>query len=1228
MQKKVLFLWGIILFLFILPLGGGSENVKFDINNTNLVLLKAGPIKTDNSGIIYSEKNDEGPSASITSYSDDAADIDDCLERYYIVQFNGPVLEEWKMELAAAGPVLFDYIPNNAFVVRMDTSQKEQVDSFDFVKWTGEYKASYKHQLDIVTGADMPAISSADSEAELIVLLFDERESEKIREKIVSLGADIVECSGTLLRVNVPRDMIDELASIEGICWIEEYAVPVVFNDIAAEIMNVNPVHNNYRLNGTGQIVAVCDTGLDTGDINTIHEDIRGQIIEIIDYSNDGALDYAGHGTHVTGSLLGNGYLSSGVYKGTAPEAKLIFQAVQKDTDSTTSMSAIPENLSILFQEAYDRMARIHSNSWGDTSKAGEYTAYSQQADQFMWEHPDMLILFAAGNKGVDVKKDGVVDRDSIINPATAKNCITVGASENERNEILKTWGASYEYPINNDYKANNSEGIAAISSRGPTDDNRIKPDLVAPGTYIISVKSTLATFYSSDIVGNDYVYMTGTSMSTPLVAGAAALTRQYYIDIEKLAGPSAALIKATLINGAYDMAPGQYDTGIYQEITGRPDYSQGWGRVDVENSLFPEYPKVIAYYDSEAGLRKSGSWSTEYSYVKGEETLRATLVWTDYPGSPASGKALVNNLDLTATGAGNTYYGNGAPDSTNNVEAVEIKNTVAGSYQFTVTGANVPQGPQPFALVLSFTCDNNVFPAHGSNTSDSRTVVATDVVHPAGVNLSSVSMKVNGSPVSYTNSVINGGYRIQYATSTSFQNGEYNVSVIALTSKGQPFSYGWKFNVAAVPPANNASLSGLVVSKGALYPGFSSAATSYNVSVGHDVETIGVTATLSDPKASMKINGQVASSGIAKTIELQPAGSKTTITIAVTAEDRTTENIYTIIVNRASEPAEEASYLITIAPVIGGTANVTADKSSAKTDETVNVTIAAIEGGKKFSSISVTGNSGDVQASTISSGVSYSFVMPAGNVTVTVALTAEQFTATPTTSGGGGGGGGGSTGEKAENIELKDVSSTFVGKDLVRFDFKNPDNDVQYIEYISLKNAGTITATVEVLKSRSVFAGSPPEGVVYRHINIWLGKTGYATEANIREPRIVFRIDNNWVSSNNIDPASIALNRYADNAWNRLPTEQTGSDADYLYFRATTLGFSPFAITGESLPDEAALHSTSDALFSTDPAESGGDVLDGSATDGNQPEKTLPALSVTVALLIVSFACFLRRKQ
>jgi PGF-pre-PGF domain-containing protein len=274
--------------------------------------------------------------------------------------------------------------------------------------------------------------------------------------------------------------------------------------------------------------------------------------------------------------------------------------------------------------------------------------------------------------------------------------------------------------------------------------------------------------------------------------------------------------------------------------------------------------------------------------------------------------------------------------------------------------------------------------------------------------------------------------------------------------------------------------------------------------------------------------------------------------------------------------------------------------------------------------------------AQNFTKSVSYTVRAPDGTtqgytVTVTVSSSTEDLPVpTSTGGGGGGGGGGGSTGEKAENIELKDVSSIFVGKDIVRFDFKNPGNDIQYIEYISLKNSGTITATIEMLKDRSYLASSSPEGIVYRHVNIWLGKSGYATGANIMDPVIVFRVDTKWMADYNIDPASVTLNRYSDRTWSGLPTKHTGSDENYLYFETETSGFSSFAITGKKLLNESTLHSEPDTMFST---SSDDNVVDavypiGTKVKETQPEKTLPALSATITLLIVSFVCFLIRKQ
>ncbi len=214
-------------------------------------------------------------------------------------------------------------------------------------------------------------------------------------------------------------------------------------------------------LYGANQIIAVTDSGLDRGkyDPNLMHDDFEdgngnlrihptpGPGIPaggIKDWVGDGAQDNHGHGTHVAGSILGNGIKSGSdpanhnypdtCFAGMAPEAKLFFQAVG---DNAGGLTGIPADLNLLFKEAYRCDARLHNNSWGSIIfPPGSYTTMSQDVDEFSWSHPDYTIFFAAGNDGVDFDRDGVVDNYKLSSPAAAKNCIAVGASENYCHDI------------------------------------------------------------------------------------------------------------------------------------------------------------------------------------------------------------------------------------------------------------------------------------------------------------------------------------------------------------------------------------------------------------------------------------------------------------------------------------------------------------------------------------------------------------------------------------------------------------------------------------------------------------------------------------------------------------------------------------------------------------------------------------------------------------------------
>jgi PGF-pre-PGF domain-containing protein len=648
------------------------------------------------------------------------------------------------------------------------------VEALDSVKWVGIYQPEYRISPSL---SSSPAIMGQGSANENItVLLFDAGENKRVSGEITGLGGEIVSNSGNRIRVNIAKTKIPDIARINGVSWIEKYVKPVIMNDVASNITKTYSVRNTHGLTGAGEIVAVADTGLDTGvNDNTMHADIRGRILALHAWwsveGDSGAEDNNGHGTHVTGSILGNGFQSNGKYAGMAPEASLVFQAMQYDGPNPSMKDGgfyIPDDLSPLFQEAYTDGAKIHSNSWGsdDPVLYGSYTPDSQDVDSFMWNNPDMLIVFAAGNEGSG--------DNTVIPPGTAKNAIAVGASEN-----LREKGGD----------SDNANDIAYFSSRGFTDDNRIKPDVVAPGTYIISTSSSkIDASYSLGEIDPYYAYDSGTSMATPIVAGTAALVRQYYVD-NKSISPSAALIKATLINGAINM--------------NLPKNSQGWGRVDIENSLFPASPRTMLYSDNSNGLRTSQYWNVSYNVINSSESLRVTLVWSDYPGAAFAGVTLVNNLDLTVTGPGGTYYGNGAPDNRNNVEQVELVSPSVGQYTITINGTNIPQGPQPFALVISGATDflplsaSNEFPTNNSYTNNNTTNVAVSIAD----SISSVNITINGSPVSFSNTPISNGYRIQNVTTVPYGDRRVNVSINVTNNDSKLLKYTWSFIVDTKVP-------------------------------------------------------------------------------------------------------------------------------------------------------------------------------------------------------------------------------------------------------------------------------------------------------------------------------------------------------------------------------------------------------------------------------------------
>jgi subtilisin family serine protease len=531
------------------------------------------------------------------------------------------------------------------------------------------------------------------------------------------------------------RDSARALSAVHGVRYIRHRVVPRTCNNVATGVMGnkyVAASSNGLKLAGRGEVIAVCDTGLDSGDPENIHPDFAGRVRAVKSYpitpdwnayvtnpgANDGPADLdSGHGTHVAGSVLGDGSASAALeqpIQGHAPKAMLVFQAVEQEMKWKPSapadlrseryaLAGLPVNLMPLFRYAYDQGARIHSNSWGG-GDPGAYDDQCAQFDEFVWKHKDMCFVIAAGNDGTDDDGDGRVNPGSVSSPGTAKNCITVGACENLRPEFNAErygdwWPEDFPTaPYKIDPMANDSNQIVPFSSRGPTTDGRFKPDVVAPGTFILSTRSTQLApnnFAWAALPGNKlYFHMGGTSMATPLTSGAVALIREYLRTKRQMTSPSAALLKAVIVAGA-ERLPKTAPTGTVL------DNDQGFGRVNLDRSL-----KSLLMVLEGAGLKTGQQASATVRVTAANKTLRIALAYSDYPG-----KGLVNNLNLIVTSpSGKRYVGNQrssstgplAMDAKNNVELVQVAKAAKGTWTIEIVASNVMRGPQDYALAAA----------------------------------------------------------------------------------------------------------------------------------------------------------------------------------------------------------------------------------------------------------------------------------------------------------------------------------------------------------------------------------------------------------------------------------------------------------------------------------------------------------------------------------------------
>lgn len=669
-------------------------------------------------GIIFDPGGTEAVSLAVAPLAANAEG-----SNYILIQTKEPLNKERRRTLEAMSVQIHEYVSENTYLCRYEPADLASIRSLPFVAFADVYHHGFKIAPALTPGvlagnikslaemavAPRPRMSRQPIRVDIV--LHKDVDSGQIRQKLAAAVGQMpedIKAGSRKVRLTVPENALAAIAALDEVQRIEPAPVNETMNNVARGILGLPDPAARAGMLGEGQIVAVADTGFDTGATDDVHPAFTGRVKKLYSLGRPGqANDPKGHGTHVAGSVLGDG--TSDVLgiriTGTAPAAGLVLQSV---LDADGNLGGLPPDLHDLFLPPYrDDGARVHTNSWGARNSNGVYNSNSQEVDDFVWNNRDCVVCFAAGNAGVDSRGVGRVDPGSCTPPGTAKNCITVGATENNRPGFAngltygRGWPAAFRAdPIASDPVADNPEGMAAFSSRGPLQSGRIKPDVSAPGTAILSTRSRVTSDTGWGATADPlYFFDGGTSMSTPLVAGCAALVRQYLTTTGGIAKPSAALIKAMLINGAEPLK-GQYTPS---EVGSLPDPSEGFGRVNIPLTIEPFDANTVFVFKDEAIQLDSGDQEQIVVTVNaGHTLLKATLVWTD----PAA-ETLQNDLDLivqSSTGEerhGNVAAGSADFDRTNNVEQVAWVLPPAGSMTITVRAFHVTLVPQSYAVVV-----------------------------------------------------------------------------------------------------------------------------------------------------------------------------------------------------------------------------------------------------------------------------------------------------------------------------------------------------------------------------------------------------------------------------------------------------------------------------------------------------------------------------------------------
>ena len=698
----------------------------------------------------------------------------------YLIQSRRPLDAAFRKLLAAAGVEIISYVPNQACLVRANAPLVAGLRDSPLVSAVLPYEPYYKLKGGLLALAHRQGTLPGGSRLNL--LLFPDANA-VVRAELLQQGLRVTGTEGSpfgpVLQVVIPASvspgLLSALARLPGVQALEWSRSRRPATDLARVTIGVADsamaADNYLGLSGANVLVALNDTGVDGA-----HPDLAGRVTG----DSAGSLqDVNGHGTHVAGIIAGSGLGSPdltnvagsfspsapGQFRGMAPRARIFATAGGSD--------------GYLQQAAALTNALISNNSWtygvgGYDLAAASYDAAVRDAAAGTPGQQPVIFVFAAGNAGEGDDDGTAGSPDSVLSPATAKNVLTVGALEQERHltntVICWSTNGSPHWQTNSPWlELTSARGrVAGFSSRGNVgvgvegDFGRFKPDLVAPGVFVVGARPQAwdqASYYSASNAAlafatpgntlevlsnlNDglaappqlYRYESGTSLAAGCVAGTLALVQEFFE--QRLGGrPSPALMKALLINGARPLASSA-GLGVASPLN-----LQGWGALSLmttlpaalTNTLAPTAATPMAIFDqNSAGALATGQSATRWVTLSSpaqSTALRVTLVWTDPPGNPLAGVKLVNDLDLLVTNldTGQIYLGNDiaagsftnsiwdpqtAPraDRVNNVENVLLEPQLGTHYSVTVraravnmnaVGARDEAAVQDYALVIA----------------------------------------------------------------------------------------------------------------------------------------------------------------------------------------------------------------------------------------------------------------------------------------------------------------------------------------------------------------------------------------------------------------------------------------------------------------------------------------------------------------------------------------------